>query len=158
MNRRALMLTLFSISMAGCASMQPPQTVTQVIAADPDLSTLDGLIRQAGLADTLAGAGPFTVFAPTNAAFQAVPAKTMGELAANREMLKNVLVFHVLPVNARSADVKPGTLKTVNGANVAVSRAGTFVTVDEAMVTAADKPASNGVVHVIDRVLLPPKR
>lgn len=158
MNRRILMITLLSVSLAGCASMESPRTVTQVIAADPNLSTLDGLIKQAGLADTLQGAGPFTVFAPTNDAFKAVPAKTMGELAANRELLRNVLAFHVLPLKANAADVKPGNVKTVNGASLALSRAGSFVTVDEAMVTAADKPASNGVVHVIDRVLLPPKR
>ena len=83
MNRRALLLSLLSISLVGCASMQP-QTVTQVIASDPNLSTLSGLIKEAGLAETLAGAGPFTVFAPTNEAFKAVPAKTMGELARTR--------------------------------------------------------------------------
>lgn len=158
MNRRTLMVTLLSISLAGCASMDARRTVTQLIAADPNLSTLDGLIKQAGLAAMLEGAGPFTVFAPTNEAFKAVPSKTMGELATNRELLKTVLAYHVLPVRAGAADVKAGNVKTVNGANVALSRAGSFVTVDEAMVTAADKPASNGVVHVIDRVLLPPKR
>lgn len=157
MNRRALLLTVLSISLAGCASMQP-QTVSQVIASDPNLSTLNSLIKDAGLADTLSGAGPFTVFAPTNEAFKAVPAKTMGELAANRELLKNVLTYHVVPVKAAAQDVKPGSVKTVNGANLALSRAGTFVTVEEAMVTTPDKLASNGVVHVIDRVLLPPKR
>lgn len=157
MNRRALLLTLLSMSLAGCAAMQP-QPVLQVIAADPNLSTLNGLIRDAGLAETLAGAGPFTVFAPTNDAFKAVPAKTMAELAANKELLKGVLTYHVVPVRATAQELKAGNVKTVNGANLALSRAGTFVTVEEAMVTAADKPASNGVVHVVDRVLLPPRR
>lgn len=157
MNRRALLLTVLSVSLAGCASMQP-QTVSQVIASDPNLSTLNALIRDAGLTDTLSGTGPFTVFAPTNDAFKTVPAKTMGELAANKELLKQVLTFHVIPVKATAQDVKPGNVKTVNGANLALARAGGFVTVDQAMVTAADRPASNGVVHVIDRVLLPPKR
>lgn len=157
MNRRALLLTMLSVSLAGCASMQP-QTVAQVIAADPDLSTLNSLIKQAGLVDTLSGTGPFTVFAPTNEAFRAVPAKTMGELAADKDRLKSVLTYHVAPVNATAQDIKPGKVKTVNGADFTISRAGTFVTVEEAMITAADKPASNGVVHVVDRVLLPPKR
>ena len=89
MNRRALLLSLLSVSLMGCASMQP-QTVSQVIASDPNLSTLSGLIKQAGLTETLAGAGPFTVFAPTNDAFKAVPAKTMGELTANKDLLKSV--------------------------------------------------------------------
>ena len=157
MNRRALLLSLLSVSLMGCASMQP-QTVSQVIASDPNLSTLSGLIKQAGLTETLSGAGPFTVFAPTNDAFRAVPAKTMGELAANADLLKSVLTFHVLPMKLTAAEVKPGNVKTVNGANLPLARAGTFVTVEEAMVTGADRPASNGVVHVIDRVLLPPQK
>ncbi|MGB2818234.1 MAG: fasciclin domain-containing protein, partial [Burkholderiaceae bacterium] len=147
MNRRALLLTMLSISLAGCASMQP-QSVAQVIASDPNLSTLNGLIAQAGLGETLAGAGPFTVFAPTNEAFKAVPAKTMGELSADKELLKSVLTFHVVPMKLNAADVKPGNVKTVNGANLPLSRAGTFVTVEEAMVTGVDKQASNGVVQV----------
>ena len=157
MNRRALLLTVLSISLAGCASMQP-QTASQVIAADPNLSTLNSLIKEAGLTETLSGPGPITVFAPTNDAFKSVPARTMGELAGNRDLLKSVLSYHVVPVKATAQDVKPGNVKTLNGANLALSRAGTFVTVEEAMVTSADKPASNGVVHVIDRVLLPPRR
>jgi uncharacterized surface protein with fasciclin (FAS1) repeats len=157
MNRRALLLSLLSVSLMGCASMQP-RTVSQVIASDPNLSTLSGLIKEAGLTETLAGAGPFTVFAPTNAAFKAVPAKTMGELAANKDLLKSVLTFHVVPMKLNVADVKPGNVKTVNGANLPLARAGAFVTAEEAMVTGADKPASNGVVQVIDRVLLPPAK
>jgi uncharacterized surface protein with fasciclin (FAS1) repeats len=157
MNRRALLLTLLSVSLAGCASMQPA-SVDQVIASDPNLSTLSGLIKQAGLTETLAGTGPFTVFAPTNAAFKAVPAKTMGELAADKDLLKSVLTFHVVPMKLNVADVKPGNVKTVNGADLPLARAGNFVTAEEAMVTGADKPASNGVVQVIDRVLLPPRK
>lgn len=157
MNRRALLLAALLVSLTGCASMQP-KTVSEVIASDPSLSTLNSLIKEAGLAETLSGPGPFTVFAPTNDAFKAVPAKTMGELAANKELLRNMLTYHVVPVKATAQDVKPGNVKTVNGANLALSRAGTFVTVEDAMVMSADMPASNGVVHVIDRVLLPPKR
>lgn len=158
MNRRELVLCLLSISMAGCASMEPPKTVTQVVASDPNLSTLSVLIKDAGLSETLSGAGPFTLFAPTNEAFKAIPAKTMDELAANKEMLKSVITYHVLPIEAKAADIKPGNVKTLNGANLALSRAGNFVTVEDALVSVTDKPAINGVVHVIDRVLLPPKR
>ena len=157
MNRRTWMLGLLAISLAGCASMQP-QNVVQVINSDPQLSTLSKLIADAGLSETLSGTGPFTIFAPTNDAFKAVPAKTMAELAANKEQLKRVLTYHVVPAKSAAADVKTGNMKTVNGANVAVARSATFVTVEEALVTGADKTATNGVVHVIDRVLLPPKQ
>jgi uncharacterized surface protein with fasciclin (FAS1) repeats len=158
MNRRSWLLGLLALSLAGCASMEPPKNVAQVIAADPDLSTLNKLINDAGLTQTLSGAGPFTIFAPNNAAFKNVPAKTLDELAKNKQLLTETLTFHVLPVNATAADVKQGNVKTVNGANVALARSGSFVTVEDAMVTKADLKATNGTVHVIDRVLLPPKR
>ena len=157
MNRRSWLLGLLALSLAGCASMQP-KNVPEVIAADPELSTLSKLISDAGLTQTLAGTGPFTVFAPTNAAFKNVPAKTMDELAKNKELLSQVLTFHVVPAKAMAADVKQGNVKSVNGANLAISKAGNYVTVEDAVVTKADLTATNGVVHVIDRVLLPPKR
>lgn len=157
MNRRSWLLGLLAVSLAGCASMQP-KTVPEVIASDPDLSTLSKMISDAGLTQTLSGAGPFTVFAPTNAAFEAVPAKTMDELTKNKEMLTQVLTYHVIPAKAGAADVKQGSVKSVNGANLALSRAGTYVTVEDAVVTKSDLNATNGVVHVVDRVLLPPKR
>lgn len=157
MNRRICVLGLLALALAGCASKQS-QNVVQVIGSDPDLSTLSKLIGQSGLNETLSGAGPFTVFAPTNEAFKAVPAKTMVELAADKDQLKRVLAYHVLPAKSAAADVKAGNMKTVNGANVALGRTATFITVEEALVTAPDKVATNGVVHVIDRVLLPPKQ
>jgi uncharacterized surface protein with fasciclin (FAS1) repeats len=157
MNRRSWLLGLLAVALAGCASMQP-KTVPEVIAADPELSTLSKMISDAGLTQTLSGAGPFTVFAPTNAAFEAVPAKTMDELTKNKEMLTQVLTYHVIPAKAGAADVKQGSVKSVNGANLAFSRAGTYVTVEDAVVTKSDLNATNGVVHVVDRVLLPPKR
>ena len=157
MKRRSWLLGLLALSLAGCASMQP-KNVPEVIAADPELSTLSKLISDAGLTQTLAGTGPFTVFAPTNAAFKNVPAKTMDELAKNKELLSQVLTFHVVPAKAMAADVKQGNVKSVNGANLAMSKAGNYLTVEDALVTQADLTATNGVVHVIDRVLLPPKR
>jgi uncharacterized surface protein with fasciclin (FAS1) repeats len=158
--RTALVLSLVAAAAltAGCATTSAPVTIAETAARTPQLSTLNRLISDAGLADTLKGAGPFTVFAPTDEAFKAVPAKTMQELAADKEMLKAVLTYHVIPGKVSAAEVKNGNVKTVNGANVALSKAGTFVTVEEAMVQQADVAASNGVVHVIDRVLIPPKR
>jgi uncharacterized surface protein with fasciclin (FAS1) repeats len=157
LNRRfALVLTTTALLAAGCATSQAPVSVADTLARDPQLSTLNGLVRQAGLADTLRAAGPYTVFAPTNDAFQAVPAKTMDELGKNPELLKSVLTYHVLPGKVLSADVKNGNARTAQGANVALSKAGTFVTVEEAMVQTADIAATNGVVHTVDRVLMPP--
>ena len=161
-NRRNLFVTLCLSTLAalsvlsGCATMTSPATVADTIAANPQLSTLNGLIVKAGLTDTLKGAGPFTVFAPSNEAFAKVPAKTMDMLAANPAQLKSVLTFHVVPGKTMAADVKNGNAKTVQGANVALSKAGTYVTVEDALVQTADIAATNGVVHVVDAVLMPP--
>ncbi len=142
----------------GCATSSAPASIADTAARTPQLSTLNKLIADAGLADTLRQSGPFTVFAPSDEAFKAVPAKTMAELAADKELLKSVLTYHVVPGKVASAEVKNGNAKTVQGANLALAKAGGFVTVEDAMVTQADVPASNGVVHVIDRVLMPPKK
>jgi uncharacterized surface protein with fasciclin (FAS1) repeats len=143
---------------AGCATTSAPASIAETAARTPELSTLNKLINDAGLAQTLSAEGPYTVFAPSDAAFKAVPAKTMDELAKDKELLKSVLTYHVVPGKLASSDVKNGNTKTVQGANVALAKAGTFVTVEDAMVTQADLPATNGVVHVIDRVLMPPKK
>jgi uncharacterized surface protein with fasciclin (FAS1) repeats len=143
---------------AGCATTPAPITITDTAARTPQLSTLNRLIADAGLADSLRSPGPFTVFAPSDEAFKAVPAKTMTELSVDKALLKAVLTYHVLPGKVMAAEVKNGNAKTVNGANVALAKAGTMVTVEDAVVTQPDVAASNGVVHVIDRVLIPPKR
>ena len=147
-----------TLALSACATATAPMTIADTAAATPQLSTLNKLIGDAGLAETLRGTGPFTVFAPTNDAFKAVPAKTLDALAKDPALLKSVLSYHVLAGKVTSADVKNGPAKTVQGANVALAKAGTFVTIDEAVVTTADVPVSNGVVHVIDRVLLPPMK
>lgn len=152
----ALLAAATALTLGGCATMPAPATITETAARTPQLSTLNKLIADAGLADTLKGAGPFTVFAPSDEAFKAVPAKTMAELAANKELLRSVLTFHVIPGKVMAADVKTGNVKSVQGANLAVSLAGTFVTVEDALVTQADVPATNGVVHIIDKVMMPP--
>jgi uncharacterized surface protein with fasciclin (FAS1) repeats len=140
----------------GCASTPTPKSITDTALSAPELSTLAKLIGDAGLADTLRGTGPFTVFAPTNEAFAKVPAATLQALAADKAQLAAVLTYHVVPGKVMAADVKTGPAKTVQGANLALSRAGTFVTVEDAVVSKADVPATNGVIHVIDTVLLPP--
>ena len=158
--RRALLLTsAFSVlSFMGCASMPTPTTIAATAAKAPELSTLSKLIQDAGLTETLSGTGPFTVFAPSDAAFKALPAKTLSDLAANPERLKAVLTYHVVAGRVPAAEVKNGNVKTVQGANIALAKAGTFVTVEDALVTQADIAATNGVIHVIDKVLIPPAR
>lgn len=157
-NRRFLVLAVAVAALAGCATSPTPVSVTDTIAAQSQLSTLNGLVTKSGLSDTLKSSGPYTVFAPTNEAFAKVPAKTMDELAKNPARLKEVLAYHVVPGKVMAADVKNGNTKTVNGANVALSKAGEFVTVEEALVQTADISATNGVVHIVDAVLIPPAK
>jgi uncharacterized surface protein with fasciclin (FAS1) repeats len=154
--RRAALAAVLLSLMAGCATVSAPVSVADTIASTPSLSTLNGLVKSAGLTDTLQSAGPFTVFAPSNDAFKAVPAKTMEALAKDPAALKNVLTYHVLPGKAMAASVKNSKVKTVNGAVVELSKAGDMVTVESAVVTQADLNATNGVVHIIDTVLIPP--
>jgi uncharacterized surface protein with fasciclin (FAS1) repeats len=161
LSRRALMLTATltaSVFLVACATVPAPASITDTAARTPQLSTLARLIQEAGQAETLREAGPMTVFAPSDEAFKAVPAKTMAELAADKELLKSVLTYHVLAGKVMSAEVKNSSVKTVQGANLAVAKAGSFVTVEDALVTQADVQATNGVIHIIDKVLLPPKR
>jgi uncharacterized surface protein with fasciclin (FAS1) repeats len=156
-HRPALLATLVALAtFAGCASTPAPTTIADTAARTPQLSTLSKLIGDAGLADALRGPGPFTVFAPTDEAFKAVPAATLEALGKDREKLKAVLSYHVLAGKVMAADVKNGNAKTVQGADVALAKAGNFVTVEDAVVGTADVAASNGVVHLIDRVLIPP--
>lgn len=156
--RRAIMLAVAIVVLSGCATPSGPVSVADTIAAAPELSTLSGLVVNAGLTDTLKGTGPFTVFAPTNSAFAKVPAKTMDELAKDPVKLKAVLTYHVVPGKVMASDVKNGNAKTLNGANLALSKAGDFVTVEDGMVQKSDVAATNGVVHIVDSVLIPPAR
>lgn len=156
--RRLILASSLLAVLAGCATTQTPVPVADALARDPQLSTLSGLVQKAGLADTLRAAGPYTVFAPTNDAFKAVPQKTLEELAANPARLRDVLTYHVLPARVPAAEVKVGNAKTVQGSNLTLGKAGTFVTVEDAMVQTPDIAATNGVIHTIDRVLMPPVR
>ena len=157
-HRRSLILVAAVAALSGCATQSKPVSVADTIAAKPELSTLSSLVVKAGLTDTLKSTGPFTVFAPTNAAFAKVPAKTMEDLGKDPARLKAVLTYHVVPGKVMAADVKNGNAKTVNGANLALSKAGDFVTVEDGVVQTADLSATNGVVHIVDSVLIPPAR
>jgi uncharacterized surface protein with fasciclin (FAS1) repeats len=152
--RKLFALSAFAMlsSTAGVALSQTA-TVADVIAGNPSLSTLNSLVQKAGLVDTLKSAGPFTVFAPSNDAFKAVPAKALEDIANNPARLVDVLTFHVVPAKVMAGQVTNAKVKSVHGANIETSVAGTFVTVESGMVISADLQAGNGVVHIIDSVL-----
>jgi uncharacterized surface protein with fasciclin (FAS1) repeats len=116
--------------------------------------TLATALKAAGLVDTLKGPGPFTVFAPTDEAFAKIPKAQLDALLADKAKLTAVLTYHVVPGAVKSGDIKPGKLKTVQGGELTVTTGG-GVAVDGAKVSAADVMASNGVIHVIDSVVLP---
>jgi uncharacterized surface protein with fasciclin (FAS1) repeats len=141
------------------------KTIVEIAATNPDFSTLVAGVKAAGLADTLSGPGPFTVFAPTNAAFAKLPAGTLDTLLKpeNKQQLASILTYHVLPATVMASDVRPGEVKTVNGATFTVATEnGSVILTDgqgnKAKVVKTDIVASNGVIHVIDAVLLPPKK
>ena len=158
LSRRTALLASLTLAMAGCATPSGPVNLADSIAANPALSTLNTLVAQAGLTETLKSGGPFTVFAPTNEAFKAVPAATLADLGKNPGKLKEVLTYHVIPGKVMAADVKNSNVKTVNGANVALSKAGDFVTVESGAVVTANLVATNGVIHTVDTVWMPPKK
>jgi uncharacterized surface protein with fasciclin (FAS1) repeats len=137
-------------------------TIVDVASSTEGFSTLVSAVKAAGLADTLSGPGPFTVFAPTDDAFAALPAGTLDSLLQpeNKDQLASILTYHVVPAEVMAKDVKAGPVKTVNGAEFTVSVDGGKVVITDAKgnranVVKTDVTASNGVIHVIDAVLLP---
>lgn len=162
MIRRTSLIAVVALAgsalLAACATTPAPAPLADTLARDPQLSTFNRLVAQAGLADELRAAGPLTVFAPSDEAFKAVPAKTMAALAADPAQLKAVLSYHVIDGRMAAADVRMGAAKTHQGGNIALAKAGGFITVDDAVVQQADIVATNGVAHVVDRVLMPPKK
>ncbi len=149
--------TLGAFASASTASRsEGDQNIVQTAAASGQFTTLASLLTKAGLVDTLSTGGPFTVFAPTDAAFAKVPKATLDALAANPARLKSVLLYHVVPGRVTAADVvKLDSAKTLEGQSVAIKVADGSVYVDKAKVTTPDVMASNGVIHVIDSVLIP---
>ncbi|HEX6580010.1 MAG TPA: fasciclin domain-containing protein [Actinomycetota bacterium] len=140
-----------------------PETITQIVHGNEEFSTLLQAVGSAGLAETLSGDGPFTVFAPTDDAFAALPEGTLQSLLApdQQDQLAGILTYHVVPAEVPASEVTSGDVETVNGANLTVSVEDGTVTLEdgqgnEALVTQTDIEASNGVIHVIDAVLLPP--
>ena len=134
-------------------SAQAKDIVDTAVGAG-NFKTLAAALQAAGLVDTLKGKGPFTVFAPTDEAFAKVPKADLDALLKDKAKLTAVLTYHVVPGKVMAADIKPGKVKTVQGTDLTLATAG-GVTVDTARVTSADIAADNGVIHVINTVLMP---
>ena len=144
----ALALTLGSATAALAAD------IVETAVQAGSFKTLVAAVQAAGLVDTLKGPGPFTVFAPSDEAFAKVPKEALDALLKDKAALTKVLTYHVVSGKVMAADVKAGKVRTVQGQELTLGTTG-GVTVDNARVTAADVVASNGVIHVIDTVVMP---
>jgi uncharacterized surface protein with fasciclin (FAS1) repeats len=135
----------------------PPSNIVDTLVNDGRFTTLVAAVKAAGLADTLSGTGPFTLFAPTDDAFKKLPAGTVETLLKDPQgQLKQILLYHVVPGKLMAADVvKLTSVKTVQGKNITISTKN-GVMVNDANVTVTDIGATNGVIHYIDAVLIPP--
>ncbi|MEM7697115.1 MAG: fasciclin domain-containing protein [Verrucomicrobiota bacterium] len=142
---------------AGIAGHHEKKDIVDVAAGNEDFSTLVAAVKAAGLVETLKGEGPFTVFAPTNAAFEKLPEGAVADLLKpeNKDKLVAVLTYHVVAGKVMAADVKTMDVATVQGSEASVKVEDGTVTIDEATITATDIEASNGVIHVIDTVIMP---
>ena len=159
--KRILALTIAVLSLSPLVinkvSAAPAgENVVAIAAGNTDFSTLVAAVKAAGLVDTLNGAGPFTIFAPTNAAFEKLPKGTVEDLLKpeNKAQLTAILTYHVIAGKVMAADVKTMMAKTVQGGSLAIKVAD-GVTVDGAKVMKTDIVGTNGVIHVIDSVLMP---
>ncbi|MCP5281431.1 MAG: fasciclin domain-containing protein [Rhodoferax sp.] len=143
-----------SVIALGVAFSAQAKDIVDTAVSAGNFTTLATALKAAGLVDTLKGPGPFTVFAPTDAAFAKVPKADLDALLKDKAKLTAVLTYHVVPGKVMAADVKAGPVKTVQGSNLTVSTS-MGVMVDKAKVTATDIVADNGVIHVIDSVIMP---
>ena len=147
--------TLIAIALtAGATFTAMAQDIVDTAVKAGNFKTLVAAVQAAGLVDTLKGPGPFTVFAPTDEAFAKIPKATLDGLLADKAALSKVLTYHVVSGKVMAKDVKPGKVKTVQGSEITLSTSG-GVMVDNAKVVKTDVEASNGVIHVIDTVIMP---
>jgi uncharacterized surface protein with fasciclin (FAS1) repeats len=145
---------LIAAALSAAALAAQAKDIVDTAVAAGSFKTLATALQAAGLVDTLKGKGPFTVFAPTDDAFAKVPKADLDALLKDKAKLTAVLTYHVVPGKVMAKDVKAGKVKTVQGSELTLATAG-GVTVDGAKVTAADIAADNGVIHVVDTVLMP---
>ena len=147
--------TLFATALVFCMSLSVhAKDVVDTAVSAGNFKTLATALTVAGLIDTLKGKGPFTVFAPTDAAFAKIPKADLDALLKDKAKLTAVLTYHVVADKVMAADVKAGKVKTVQGSELTVTTTG-GVMVDKAKVTTTDILADNGVIHVIDTVIMP---
>ena len=152
----ATVTALVAVS-AGPATAAPSNNIVETAAGAPQFSTLVELVEKAGLAKTLSGDTKYTVFAPTNAAFAKVPKKTLNGLLEDRAALRKVLLYHLLPGSVPASKVlKTKSAKTAEGAKVQFSVRGKSAYVNEAKIIDTDIRCSNGIIHAINGVLIPP--
>ena len=144
----------FALATPALAQAPARADIVDTAVAAGQFKTLATALQAAGLIDTLKGKGPFTVFAPTDAAFAKIPKAQLDALLADKAKLTAVLTYHVVPGKVMAKDVKAGKVKTVQGGELTLGTTG-GVTVDGAKVVQADIAADNGVIHVIDTVVLP---
>lgn len=153
----SLALAALGLTLTNAQSTAQNQTIAQIVATNPNFSTLLAAVQAAGLVETLSGPGPFTVFAPTNEAFAKIPKADLDKLLADKAALTKVLTYHV--VAGRGPSSQGGTLKeakTVQGQSVTIEvKDGKVILNGNSTVTVVDIQASNGIIHVIDTVLLP---
>lgn len=150
--KKTLLAVFLGLGLA--ASAQSKDIVDTAVAAG-SFKTLATALGAAGLVDTLKGKGPFTVFAPTDEAFAKVPKADLDALLKDKAKLTAVLTYHVVPGKVMAKDVKAGQVKTVQGSNITVSTSSGGVSVNNAKVVKTDIVADNGVIHVIDTVIMP---
>jgi uncharacterized surface protein with fasciclin (FAS1) repeats len=144
-------------SSSSSTTPKAPGTIVVVASANPDFSTLVSAVKKAGLVETLNGPGPYTVFAPTNEAFAKIPADQLTAILADKAQLTKILTYHVVPGTVMAADLQPEQMvKTVEGQDLDIKVTNGAATVNGCNIVKTDVTASNGVVHVIDCVLLPP--
>jgi uncharacterized surface protein with fasciclin (FAS1) repeats len=153
MNSISRVLAGAALALASSAALAAD--IVETAAAADQFKTLVAALQKADLVNTLKGAGPYTVFAPTDAAFAKLPKGALDDLLKDQEKLAAVLTYHVVPGKVMSADVKPGKVKTVQGQSLTLAAKNGAVMVDDARVIKTDITASNGVIHVIDSVVLP---
>ena len=158
--KKMLLAGMLALATVAFAQDTMNKTVVEIAAGNKDFSTLVAAVKAAGLVETLSGKGPFTVFAPTNEAFAKLPKGTVEELLKpeNKAKLTSILTYHVVAGKVMAADaikLDGKNAKTVNGQEIAIKVKEGKVMINDATVTAADIVGSNGVIHVIDTVLLP---
>jgi uncharacterized surface protein with fasciclin (FAS1) repeats len=153
----AVVAVVMVVAVPASSASAPSKNIVETAAGAPQFSTLVSLVKKAGLVGVLSGKTNYTVFAPTNAAFAKVPKKTLNQLAQNKAMLKKVLLYHVLPGKVPAAKVlKMDSATTAEGSDVTFSLRGKSAFVNDAKIIKTDIRCSNGIVHAINAVLLPP--